>query len=109
MTNHGVPIEFYHGDDHPECKTVGELIEQLQRLPKDLRCKCGMSGRLRLVVYNIDRDRHLAIEEGTDVYDDYLDLGDECEECGKLMQPGEDDGFGVCRECCDDSFLDDDE
>ena len=35
-----IPLEFYNeeesGKKHPEVETVGDLIKQLERLPKDL-------------------------------------------------------------------------
>lgn len=41
--------------------------------------------------------------------DDEFAMGDECEECGRLMWPDEDDGFGVCPDCCADCWLDNDQ
>jgi len=59
-----VPSEFYRGDEEkPYCETVGELIEQLQRLPCDLPIKQGYEDGCTLTVYNIKTDAHLEITE----------------------------------------------
>jgi len=58
--------EFYNGDHvTPRVGTVGELIEQLKRLPKDLALS-GWPERFshEVVVYNISsHNTHLTIEE----------------------------------------------
>jgi hypothetical protein len=46
-------------------KTVGQMIEELSRLPSDLRVAQGFSGSGDLVVFNPSHeDRHLQLEEG---------------------------------------------
>lgn len=32
-----IPTKFYKGSDQPKADTVGKLIKQLKRLPKELR------------------------------------------------------------------------
>lgn len=60
-----VPMEFYHeSKPTPKVMNVGELIDQLKRLPKDLPIKqnypeIGAS----LVVFNIRSDVGLSLEE----------------------------------------------
>ena len=58
-----IPKDFYHGDDHPTCETVGELINELNRLPKELEVRLGFGSMAKLVVFNINTDTHLSIEE----------------------------------------------
>lgn len=43
--------------------TVGELIEQLKRLPPELEIQQGFDEGARLVVYNCRTTPHLEIEE----------------------------------------------
>ena len=51
-----VPAEFWSGDKNPKAYNVGELIEQLERLPKEIELSSGFSDGVGLVLYNIDRD-----------------------------------------------------
>ena len=55
---------FYRGDKKPKASNVGQLIKQLQRLPKSLSLKCFNKG-IQLTVYNIREanKRHLQIED----------------------------------------------
>lgn len=66
-----VPVEFYNaekGGGHPVVRTVGELIDQLQRLPRDLAIGNSESEAAMLTVPNIKDDirpygrPHLSIE-----------------------------------------------
>ena len=65
MDTKDIPEVFYRGDQtKPYCETVGELIEELQRLPEDLPIEQGMGGvGCRLVVYNIKSNPFLAVED----------------------------------------------
>lgn len=62
-----IPVEFYNetkaGEKHPKVKTVGELINQLNRLPSNL----PLTGNLSCVVYNIDNNPFFELE---DYYED---------------------------------------
>ena len=51
-----VPAEFWSGNETPKAYNVGELIEQLERLPKEIELSSGFSDGVGLVLYNIDRD-----------------------------------------------------
>ena len=57
--------DFYHETGKPVvCDTVGEVIEQLNRLPKDLEVSQGFGESVRIVVYNISRENpHVSFEE----------------------------------------------
>ena len=62
-----IPVEFYNekkaGKRHPVVGNVGELIEQLERLPKDLELRGSWPGEVQqLIVYNFSSDPFLAIE-----------------------------------------------
>lgn len=64
-----VPKQFYRGDmAKPVAQTVGELIDELSRLPSDLPVDPYEDG-VALTVYNIDMDAHLAFSEGCDELD----------------------------------------
>lgn len=64
-----IPEEFYKGDvDKPTACDVGELIEQLQRLPRHLPVKSGFGEGCQLVVYNIKDGAFLEIEEDENEY-----------------------------------------
>jgi hypothetical protein len=64
----GVPIDFCKGD-HPHCYDVKSLIEELKRLPKDLRVRIDYKLGAELVVYNVNfEDRHLSFREIQDEY-----------------------------------------
>jgi hypothetical protein len=60
-----IPKCFWHDSEPtPVAETVGDLIEQLQRLPPDLEVRAGWYAGAALVVFNIDRDNmHLEICE----------------------------------------------
>jgi len=68
-----VPVEFYNTrkaevEHHPIVKNVGELVEQLGRLPKDLSVNSGGSVGAEMIVYNMDKNgsysyAHLELEE----------------------------------------------
>jgi len=62
MSEQNIPLEFYNedkaGKSHPKVKNVGELIEQLKRLPSDLPLSYELSRDddnepLACVVYNV--------------------------------------------------------
>ena len=64
----GIPFEFYNeaksGKPHPTASTVGELKEQLARLPDDLKFETFMSTQATLIVYNYgEEDMHLEFGE----------------------------------------------
>lgn len=63
-----IPSEFYRGDEEsPYAETVGQLIEQLQRLPADLPVMHGFDYGCCLTVYNINQDdAHLEIVDAGD-------------------------------------------
>jgi hypothetical protein len=44
---------FYRGDAHPKATNVGELIEQLKRLPPELKVDSNFSHGVQLVVLNV--------------------------------------------------------
>lgn len=48
---------FYRGDDHPKATNVGELIEQLKRLPPELKVDSNFSHGVQLVVLNVSSYR----------------------------------------------------
>ena len=61
-----VPKEFYNEDfGRVKVKTVGELIEQLGRLPKDMKLQNNepRDGAILLVYNHGSRFEHLAMEE----------------------------------------------
>lgn len=59
-----IPREFYYGDDHPICYTVGDLVEQLKRLPRGMKINQGFGRGVEVIVYNHGRsDCHLEFEE----------------------------------------------
>lgn len=66
--NKSIPKEFFnlkHAD--VICGTVGEVIEQLQRLPTELRIEQGFADGVRLVVTNVSTgDPYLCFEEAED-------------------------------------------
>lgn len=66
MIRQDIPEDFYKGD-YPVVYTVGELIEELKRLPEDLPITLGFNQGVGVVVYNVDRDSiHLSFEECED-------------------------------------------
>lgn len=53
-----------------KCKNVGQLIKELEKLPKTLPIYCGMSKAVKPVVFNdgekakeLGLDRHLSFED----------------------------------------------
>jgi hypothetical protein len=57
--------DFYQNTGSPVlCDTVGEVIEHLSRLPKDLNVEQGFGDAVRIVVYNIDSENpHVEFDE----------------------------------------------
>lgn len=57
--------DFYHDTGTPVlCETVGEVIEQLNKLPKDLDVVQGFGDAVRITVYNISRENpHVSFDE----------------------------------------------
>ena len=71
-----VPAEFWSGNKKPKAFNVGELIEELKRLPAEIEISQGFGRGAGLCLYNVDRDgMHLEIIE---IEDD--DEGDEDDE-----------------------------
>jgi len=61
--------KFSNGELYKNVQTVGEMIDELSRLPRSLRICQGMSQSADLVVYNSlfgldDPDCQLCVEEG---------------------------------------------
>ena len=55
-----IPTEFYLADQPaPEVRTVGDLIEQLQRLPRELR----LEKKSECVVYNYSDNAYFSLRE----------------------------------------------
>lgn len=63
-----IPVEFYNltrsgKRSHPRAKTVGQLIKQLERLPKGLKIGDQDTG-VQVIVYNHGTDdMHVSIDE----------------------------------------------
>ena len=57
--------KFSNGDWKINVKTVGELIKELERLPKNLPIHQGFSESVDVVVFNRKQaDAHIAFDEG---------------------------------------------
>ena len=55
-------------------RTVGDIINELSRLPRDLRIAQGFSPSADLVVFNADdSDRFLSVEDGGE-FDEHADI-----------------------------------
>lgn len=71
-----IPQEFYKGMGPQPAMTVGELIEQLQKLPKDLKINQGFGKGVRACVYNVNAAHvdfpHMEFQE-VDEMDDFDD------------------------------------
>ncbi len=62
---------FSNGSWNVNCKTVGDVISELQRLPANLGVKHGFSDSVDLVVFNRGmRDEHLSFVDGGDWTED---------------------------------------
>lgn len=50
-----------------ECACVGDVLEALKHLPKDMRCKVSLADTVDIVVFNEGRpDEFLSFEDGGD-------------------------------------------
>ena len=60
-----VPKCFWHDSEPtPVAYTVGELIDELSRLPRELEVSIGFNNGAMVVLYNIDNDgMHVEIVE----------------------------------------------
>ena len=59
-----VEAKFSNGKQHITVKTVGQLIDELSRLPRELRVMQEHENGADVVVYNNGRpDCHLALDE----------------------------------------------
>lgn len=60
-----VPKCFWHDSEPtPIAHTVGELIDELSRLPRELEISTGFNNGAMVVLYNIDKDgMHVEIVE----------------------------------------------
>lgn len=70
-----IPKRFYHGDEKPVAKTVGELIELLKQIPPELQLTLYRKG-LQVIVYNISYPAggpspiHVGFDEDYDIDDE---------------------------------------
>jgi hypothetical protein len=56
---------FSNGKWNKNVTTVGEMVDEMSRLPRGLKVKQGFSPSADLVVFNRDGvDRHLSMDEG---------------------------------------------
>ncbi|MBE8233552.1 MAG: hypothetical protein HAW67_07415 [Endozoicomonadaceae bacterium] len=59
-----IPTGFYHSDSAPHSATnVGELIEQLKKLPSHLPINSSRNSGCIVTVFNINADAFVEIEE----------------------------------------------
>ena len=60
-----VPKCFWHDSEPtPVARTVGELIDELSRLPRELEVSTGFNNGAMVCLYNIDKDgMHVEIVE----------------------------------------------
>lgn len=57
-----VPKAFWHDSEPtPTAYTVGELIDELSRLPRELEVKTSFNDGVMIVLYNIDKEA-MAVE-----------------------------------------------
>ena len=57
-----VPKAFWHDSEPtPTAYTVGDLIDELSRLPRELEVKTSFNDGVMIVLYNIDR-YNMAVE-----------------------------------------------
>jgi hypothetical protein len=65
---------FSNNNWHVNCETVGDVIDELNRLPRDLPIVQGFADSVDLVVFNRDQENaHLSFEDGGDWSDDSED------------------------------------
>lgn len=57
---------FTNGKWAVNVRSVGQLIEELQRLPADLPVRMGFEDSADVVVFNRNDDPHVGLEEGGD-------------------------------------------
>lgn len=57
---------FSNGKWSVNVRNVGQLIDELKRLPADLPVRMGFEDSADLVVFNRDDDPHVALEDGND-------------------------------------------
>ena len=56
---------FSNGKAFKNVQTVGEMLDELSRLPRDLRVVQGFSPSADLVIHNVSSsDRHLSLDDG---------------------------------------------
>jgi hypothetical protein len=71
MTNqNSLDKAFSNGDWAINCKTVGEVVRELQRLPQDMRVELSFGDGVDVVVFNRDQpDVHVSFHDGGDWVD----------------------------------------
>lgn len=55
---------FSSGKWYVNCKTVGEVIDELSKLPRDLPCHQGFEKSVDIVVFNRKTEPVVEFEEG---------------------------------------------
>jgi hypothetical protein len=61
-----IPEQFFMDTStYPQIRSVGNLLDQLKQLPRELPVKSGMADWAQAVVYNINTDAFLTLEEPT--------------------------------------------
>lgn len=59
-----VEERFSNGKTWKNVETVGELIQELQRLPSDTPVRQGMEDSTDIVLFNALDDAHVSFDEG---------------------------------------------
>lgn len=76
-----VSERFSNGDTAKTCMTVGDLIEELQRIPAETPLRSDGTGGVDVVIFNAnDRNSHVRFEDAgawDDLDDDYDDDDDD--------------------------------
>ena len=75
-----IPKAFWHSSEPtPVAYTVGDLIDELKRLPEELEIKVGFGDGAKIVVFNVGQDDiHVELCELDDDDDD--DFGEDDDE-----------------------------
>lgn len=66
----GLDQAFSNGKWNVNVSTVGELIDELSRLPRTLAVKSGFADSADVVVFNRDSEPFLELQDGGDWADD---------------------------------------
>lgn len=63
MSKKAIPEKFWKGEESPQARTVGQLVDLLAELPRTMRVEASFGAKVQVIVWNHGtEDEHVSID-----------------------------------------------